>query len=280
MAKQIVQELHQLPEGSQMVLLDVGANNAQWGKRVVDVCLSEAPRTRITHIVFEPNPRFLNAIHRLRKWSQQHQVYFSHVAAAAWVENTNVTFNVNAKNHETSSLLPAMATRYGAAQKISVPAIDLAAFLLDRLRLPVRRTTTSAPLPIVFLKMDVEGAEYSVLSRLLATSALCAVSHLHIEWHLNAVPPKERLAGLGLRLSLESMLNRGCEVPPRALANEESVNNNLEPVPGLRKELQKRDNWTANLENGSGRTRRWSSWKEEKATEIQQSETRARGVPH
>ena len=74
----------------------------------------------------------------------------------------------------------------------------------------------------VFLKCDVEGAEYDLLPHLLMTGALCRVTHLYMEWHLNIVSPERRLAALALRTALEHMLKSGCAQPPVWVEHDES----------------------------------------------------------
>ena len=180
-----------------------------------------------------------------------------HVSAAAWVARTNLSFHISPWN-QASSHLPVMAARYAAARqwhRISVPSVDLAAFILQDLALNIRGETSGAGAgadsesepPLVFLKLDIEGAEYSVLPRLLLTRALCTVSHLHVEWHLNSTPPSERLAALGLRHTLGHVLSRGCRMPPHAVAHEEGASTNNEPIPGLREEVEKRRNGSSTL---------------------------------
>jgi cell division protein FtsL len=56
----------------------------------------------------------------------------------------------------------------------TVRALDLARFILDEL-LPFAST--------LVMKLDVEGAEYELLPRLLATGALCAMDLVFIEQH-------------------------------------------------------------------------------------------------
>ena len=86
----------------------------------------------------------------------------------------------------------------------------------------------------VFLKCDVEGAEYDLLPHLLMTGAFCRVTHLYMEWHLNSVSPERRLAALALRTALEHMLKSGCAQPPVWFEHDEyDVNNMEEEVPGL-----------------------------------------------
>lgn len=56
-------------------------------------------------------------------------------------------------------------------------------------------------------------------------------------WHLNALPPEKRLAGLGLRLTLSELLRTGCAAShanaPITVHEGAPVNNWEQQVPGL-----------------------------------------------
>ena len=124
---------------------------------------------------------------------------------------------------QTASLIGDYGSKhYG--REVKVPAIDLADFII--------RHGSDAALTII--KMDIEGAEYSVLPRLLTSGALCMVDYLNVEWHLSALPDERRLTeGMGLRLMLESTL-RACR-PSRLkmMMNEDYLSLNVGAVYGL-----------------------------------------------
>ena len=74
---------------------------------------------------------------------------------------------------------------------------------------------------------------------------MCRFRYLLIEWHLNRARVEKRLAGLGLRLALESLLREGCAEPPRAVFYDEfEANNFAVPVPGLRERASMHTRWT------------------------------------
>lgn len=101
-------------------------------------------------------------------------------------------------------------------------------------------------------EIDIEGAEYEVLPHLLLTGALCLVRYLVVEWHLNALPEPQRLAGLGLRLSLPMLLRAGCRHAPPILYEDDvldthtnqsaaarTINNHDVVIPGLAELVRK-----------------------------------------
>lgn len=59
------------------------------------------------------------------------------------------------------------------ARKTSVKAYDIARVLFQYVQ----------PDDYVFMKMDIEGAEYDVIPHLIDTGALCLIDELAIEWH-------------------------------------------------------------------------------------------------
>ena len=220
-----------------VVIFDVGANNGRWSDAVMRYLSKPSNigrqtalrRTRL--MMFEPQPRYRAALKSIAdNWNG------THMPVAAWFEQTNLTFHVGG-NSEAASLVKANtmahAARLGVAtiRNVTVPAIDFAAFL---------RYNAAPPSPggLTIVKIDVEAAEYNLLPHLLLTGALCHADHLLIEWHLNALPAKERLSGLGLRLALQHVLKR-CPSAPKVVEQVPSMGNEYEPVPGLNEEASR-----------------------------------------
>jgi hypothetical protein len=106
----------------------------------------------------------------------------------------------------------------------------------------------ASPSVLSLLKVDIESGEYLLLPQLLTSGALCRVDYLYVEWHLNALSPPDRLAGVGLHLTLEELLQKGCKRPPRLVEHEMYAGNNQEvDVPGLAEEAalhaEQNDTW-------------------------------------
>lgn len=103
----------------------------------------------------------------------------------------------------------------------------------------------------MLLKLDVESYEYKLLPWLLAQGALCGVTHLLLEWHLNQLPLPRRLPALGLRLAFHSLLEEGCSSPPRAVFHDDYLGNNLAvPVPFLDDVTTEHSLWALRNESG------------------------------
>jgi len=182
--------------------------------------------------MFEPQPQF-----RAKLTALAQLVGARYIPAAAWTTNGSLTFHVS-PNSEASSVSSSVSTKWGALQTVSVASVDLAAYLLHTLRLPRADKDT-----LTLLKLDIESSEYAVLPHLVSQGALCGVRYLHIEWHIDALPPEERLAGLGVMMSLEHVLRIGCTglggTAPKLIVREQALKKRELHVPGLGELLQR-----------------------------------------
>jgi len=110
-----------------------------------------------------------------------------------------------------------------------VPMIDLAAFMSEKLAGAWRMN---------FLKLDVEGMEYTLLPWLLGQShgTLCKLHTFFIEWHLNFLPFNRRLEAFALERSFLSLLRLGCpddRAPVEVWIENYPRNQFGQPIPGL-----------------------------------------------
>ena len=199
------------------VVFDVGANDGSWSKWTMRLC-SEAFCRRPSHWqicnaalqmcelhAFEPQPRFAERVRNLTASWPRARVN----EAAVWKDDKrNLTFYLS-RSSVSASLKPVIAHHSGVPrrgpQNITVRTIDLGGYLAAHL--PATPSLTDA---FVVLKLDIESAEFDLLPHLLSSGVLCRAHLIIIEWHLNALPPERRLAGLGLRLTLSTLLREGC----------------------------------------------------------------------
>jgi len=221
------------------IILDVGANDGQWTQSVQKLLRHrsvfgsrQAARNKTQLHLFEPQPRFATDLQRVVEGWPHATVH----EAAAWTDDArNLTLHLS-RLSVAASLLPIVAHHSGLPRytqpNISVRAVNLATFLSTVLPDP-----PNASQKFVVFKLDVEAAEFELLPHLLVTGVLCRVYLLVLEWHLNALPPHERLAGLGLRLSLSTQLRTGCRSfaanAPVTVHEGAAMNNREQRVPGL-----------------------------------------------
>ncbi len=65
-----------------------------------------------------------------------------------------------------------------SSEPVKVPAVDLSQFLKDK----------SRPDDYVVLKLNVEGAEYPILRRMLVDGTLALIDRLYVAWHHAKIP--------------------------------------------------------------------------------------------
>ena len=219
-----IAEVLAAPAGTRAVLLDVGANNGAWTTGWAAAAKAAAQvGVRLEQHFFEPQPVYFESLTAIAA-----SLNATFVPAAAGSRDGHTSFHVTRNGSMSSSLDPHAAVDSNSGRRgldVKVRMVDLAKYIRDTL--PEEGSLS-------FLKFDVEGYEYELLPWLLMQDALCRLSYINIEWHLNRHSIEKRLAGLGLRLALNSLLARGCKSPPKLVHNEEyEPNNQAIPVPGL-----------------------------------------------
>ncbi|WP_411574217.1 FkbM family methyltransferase [Streptomyces fradiae] len=130
---------------------------------------------------FEPNASLLPSIHA--NVDQARHAGLAEVSSSA-VWTADGTVDLFLGHHESSTVMPGKQVppvydqQIDYSMPIPVPAVDFSAWL--------RRTVT--PADHVVVKMDIEGAEYPVLAKLLAEGTVDLISVLYIEWHHDRFP--------------------------------------------------------------------------------------------
>ncbi len=112
---------------------------------------------------FEPNP-FLKAYHdRLPN---------TLIEAAVWTENGTIDFYLDQKDYDGSSVFEHKQNIVDK-KKISVPTIDFSRWLKENFDKN----------DLIILKMDIEGAEYPVLDKMIKEGTIEYINELLIEFH-------------------------------------------------------------------------------------------------
>ena len=223
---QFVSLVHAASSTQTGFVIDVGANNGQWARHVMERVRGRGPRMRVEPILFEPQREYAASLHQLADdWGGKFY------PAVAWTKATNLSFYLS-NFKEASSLSEQLALTFSKPEvnaqvrRVTVKAVNFGSVL--------RSCTWRAKGGPIILKLDVEAAEYDLLPRLLITGALCRCTFLIVEWHLNALPPERKLEGVLLRNTFDQLLARGCFRPPRLVIHDEDFLNNFgEAIPGL-----------------------------------------------
>lgn len=160
-----------------MIYIDLGAYNGDtveqfisWGQLLGDI--SDA---RV--FGFEPNPNFQ------AEWKDIHDRHIKHVReinfqqAAAWVDAGGLEFSLWRESDIGSTVMKDKRNWY-AGRIIGVPSFDFSEFLKE------------FEGEEIYVKFDIEGAEYPVLRKMIedGTDKLCKL--LMIEWHAGKMGEK------------------------------------------------------------------------------------------
>jgi FkbM family methyltransferase len=114
-------------------------------------------------VTFEPNPLYTPCY----RGFERHRL----IRAAVWTEDGEADFYLGPWDGDGSSLLREKTTgSLDRDRPIRVATVDLSSWILAR---------GSS----VILKLDIEGAEYDVLDKMLADGSTRFVSELLVEWH-------------------------------------------------------------------------------------------------
>jgi FkbM family methyltransferase len=214
----------QLPANASAAAFDVGTNDGSFSKSLMDVMARCCPSITFWHTMIEPQPRYTQHLTDLAANPSYNAVF--HAAVAGPHDGRNVTLHLGS-NRQAASTIATNAHRYGHRHghpRITVPTVNLARLLMHqhaRLRehnalVAARDGIAREEVPsLLLLKMDIEGGEADLLSYLLVKEALCTLSHLRVEWHLNAMPEEQRLGIVALRLGLRDLITRGCRISGR-----------------------------------------------------------------
>ena len=122
-------------------------------------------------VTFEPNPEL---------WKHYDDLPTELVRKAAWIEEAEIAFTLDPVDGDGSTLMAGKridATGQmadAACPVLTVPCVDLSAF--------VRRMAERYD--HLVLKLDVEGAEYDILEKMLQDGTLACLDRLHCEFHV------------------------------------------------------------------------------------------------
>lgn len=106
---------------------------------------------------------------------------------AVWIYDGTVDFYINQKSRTSSytrggTILKEKVTGHlDKRHPEKVPCIDISKWLLENFTKE----------DYVFVKMDVEGAEYAVLEKMLTDGSMDLIDKLHLEWHWGVIGMKE-----------------------------------------------------------------------------------------
>ena len=153
----------------------LGDQTVGWG--AYHRCLKPRPDTNEYEIIGFESPDYKHLHSTRNRFSG---VQFSLIEKLAWIHDGVVAFDsdgesVDCRLLQVSRLENIEPWRHPNPQAVvhDLPCIDLSRFLL----------TEFDATDLIVLKLDIEGAEYEVLERIVATDAVSRLSELYVEYH-------------------------------------------------------------------------------------------------
>jgi FkbM family methyltransferase len=132
-------------------------------------------------ISFEAVPQLANELSKIYDTDDSVQI----CNAAVYIEDSMIDINICPAFTDGSSILTTLNDNHKARQ-VKVPCFDLSTWISNNF------TTED----YIILKLDIEGAEYQVLPKLIADGTINLISELWGEWHfghiINNLPENER----------------------------------------------------------------------------------------
>jgi len=160
------------------------SNNRQW-----KFGIEPYDPTEWRVIAFEASPRMKDALQNLSRTYP----FELHVPLAVWtVDHEHIPLGIDDTTEEQKGWLAGVKHgEWGSSvlqnatdTVVTVPTIDLSRF--------VRDTVCSAQ-DTVYLKLNVEGAEFPVIRHMMKEGTLCLINHVDIYWHSHLMPEQEQI---------------------------------------------------------------------------------------
>lgn len=115
-------------------------------------------------VSFEPNPELFPQIPK--------RPFLTVMGQALWDQDTEIDFHVSPQQTLGGSVMPTFVPQ-PEMRTIKVPAIDFGRWLKQNYRKE----------DVVHVKLDIEGAEYAVLRKMLRDGSIAHIDKLYIEFH-------------------------------------------------------------------------------------------------
>lgn len=197
-------------------------------------------RSKVCSVGFEPNSAHVPYLESLNDHFQQRGLpgyVFTGVAASS--HRGSMSFYTDARSpqdkHEWAASLAAWH-RNESGPTITVQLVDLQNFMMDFVipLVTAQRARSGKRVPIV-MKMDIEGAEFSVLPAMIVSGALCQIDLIYIEWHeylRGRMPDKFNMTRDAMLEAFEAMrrMHPRCNVAFSALDDETYVDGTAVPL--------------------------------------------------
>ena len=227
-----LRSLEGLRAPNDVLVFDIGANNGAWSRAMLQEIWKRNPTARVALHLFEPQPSMWPSLDALTAFAQRDGGSIPSPSirinrAAASVRDGEATFWLS-HNSEMASLHQ-QAARWHRRQNVTARTVNLDAYLDEVIKQHATERTA------IFLKMDVEGAEFELLPHLFRRPGgpACRIGYWLVEWHLwnsNKSPAK-----IEVRRSLDARAGSQCRgaaglalrLPERVVDHDEYYSMNV-----------------------------------------------------
>lgn len=131
---------------------------------------------------FEPNPLI-----DMKKMTERFPFKIEHIPAAVWIKDGTAMFNLE----ERADAARLQKVRKSLGKTVKVKTIDFSKFVAD------------LPDDNIVISMDIEGAEYPVLRKMLKDGTAKKITLLDIEFHSRLLKTEDEGSSSELRRQLE-----------------------------------------------------------------------------
>lgn len=147
-----------------MIYLDLGCHNGQSIIDFYDGKFDDRLEPKFfKSIAFDPNPHYKDELDRISN------ILGTEIIKKAVLDH-NGTIEFSLRSNDEKSSVMKEKNCWADGEIMTVPCIDFAEYLYNLGE-------------DVVIRMDIEGAEYPVLERLIMTGVIKQVKYLGIEWH-------------------------------------------------------------------------------------------------
>jgi FkbM family methyltransferase len=151
-----------------ITIVEMGSNDGAWMNKTMTRIKKQGKEARC--FMFEPQEQFVADLGAAKQVAMQHRCIL--FPTVVWVSEQIFEFHTH-PNSEASSLMPGGRFYDHTSDTLTVKSIDVVQFFLLHM----------SPFDWNFLKLDVEGAEYIILERLITTGLACWLDKALIEFH-------------------------------------------------------------------------------------------------
>ena len=150
-----------------IMYVEWGANSGRWTDRMMKRATEQGKVARC--FMFEPQTFLVEGA--TRTVAERHNCTL--VPKVVWKEADEFEFYMQSRYSIASSVIEGGYTTSNRTTKIKVQSVDAAQWLVENVK----------PSDYIYLRMDIEGAEYTVLSHMLLKGVACWLDVIELEMH-------------------------------------------------------------------------------------------------